>query len=121
MVLDVGVHRCSGAQEVQSPIIGEVPPEGVCRIGEHGEKPEQVSNQISDRKIKILPKSEKMVFSMPRASCGLFTLLIDDINYDDSLSGGKEDDGEGSGIFDSVEQGFLTLIRRKVIFDKALS
>lgn len=58
---------------------------------------------------------------MPWFCRSLLSLLVDDIGDNYLLGRREEDNGEGGGILDSVEQWSPALVRRKVVFDEALA
>jgi hypothetical protein len=52
---------------------------------------------------------------------GILALLVDNVDNNDPLCGGEEDDGEGGTVLDSVEEWSPALVRREVVLDEALA
>lgn len=67
------------------------------------------------------PEAEKLMFAMPWFVADLAASLSHKVRYDNALSCGKVDDGEGCGIFDRVVERPSTLVKRYPVFRKALS
>ena len=55
----------------------------------------------------------------PRRS--ILALLVDNVDDDDSLCGGEEDDREGGTVLDSVEERSPALVCREVVLNEALA
>lgn len=61
------------------------------------------------------------MLAVPWLLRGILALLVDNVDNNDPLCGGEEDDREGGTILDSVKEWSPALVCREVVLDEALA